>query len=109
MTYYHIYVSAVIDITTDRDDIQCREKWVNVLDPAVDRGPFRPEEDTIILEFVNERLSSGSNNAGSSAASDSSNKLWSELASRLPGRTDNQVWRRWKQHLAGIVFYIHNY
>jgi hypothetical protein len=33
-----------------RDPSRCREKWVNVLDPSVKRGPFTPEEDQQLLE-----------------------------------------------------------
>lgn len=32
----------------NRDEIKCREKWLNVLDPQVKNQPFTKEEDEII-------------------------------------------------------------
>ena len=36
-----------------RTDIQCREKWVNTLDPSINSHPFTPSEDTLLLKLVN--------------------------------------------------------
>jgi hypothetical protein len=33
---------------------QCRDRWVNYLEPAISFAPFRPEEDDLIVQKVNE-------------------------------------------------------
>ena len=63
-----------------RNDIQCRERWVNVLDPLTNRSPFTAEEDQKILKGV-AKFGEGK---------------WSSIAQLLPGRTDNMVSRRYK-------------
>lgn len=65
-----------------RTDVQCRERWVNVLDPVLSASPFTPEEDKRLLELV-QLYGSGN---------------WSKISLELgKRRTDNQLWRRWKQ------------
>jgi len=63
-----------------RTDVQCRERWVNVLDPELKTDPWTPEEDQKLLETV-DRVGVGK---------------WSKVSEFLPPRTDNQCWRRWK-------------
>lgn len=63
-----------------RTDVQCRERWVNVLNPELSTTPFTAEEDTRLLALVQEH---GTGH-------------WAQLAALMPGRTDNQCWRRWK-------------
>lgn len=58
---------------------QCRERWKNHLDPAINKGPYTEEEDSIILS-AQERLG---------------NK-WSQIAQLLKGRTEDSVKIRWK-------------
>lgn len=65
-----------------RTDVQCRERWVNVLDPSLTAAPFTPEEDKLLVDLVQVH---GSGN-------------WSKISQEMgKKRTDNQLWRRWKQ------------
>ncbi|KAK4843550.1 hypothetical protein QYF36_009704 [Acer negundo] len=62
-----------------RTQVQCRERWVNSLDPSLNRGEWT-EEENLRLE----------------AAIEEHGYCWSKVAASLPSRTDNQCWRRWK-------------
>ncbi|CAM9836067.1 unnamed protein product, partial [Laminaria digitata] len=57
-----------------RTSKQCRERWCHHLNPTINKGAYSPEEDKIIVE-TQARLG---------------NK-WSQIAARLPGRTENSI------------------
>lgn len=61
-----------------RNAKQCRERWVNHLDPAVNKTQWSAEEDAILVV----------------AHKELGNK-WSDIAKRLSGRPDNAVKNRW--------------
>lgn len=61
-----------------RQGKQCRERWINHLDPSIKKGAWTEEEDTIILQNFIEV-----------------GKKWAEIAKRLGGRTENSVKNRW--------------
>ena len=61
---------------------QCRERWHNHLDPAINRGPFSEEEDAKIISLVREH-----------------GPKWAAISKFLGGRTDNGIKNRWNATL----------
>lgn len=57
-----------------RSGKQCRERWVNSLDPKVKRGGWSEEEQESIFNYI---LTFGTS--------------WSKIATRLEGRTENSI------------------
>lgn len=64
-----------------KTDVQCRERWTNVLSPNVRQGAWTKEEDALLLGAV-EKHGVGK---------------WALVARAIPNRTDNHCWRRWKE------------
>jgi myb proto-oncogene protein len=62
-----------------RTDIQCRERFCNILDPSLEEVEWKAHEDSKLL-YLFEKMK---------------NK-WSKIAKEFGNRTDNTCWRRWK-------------
>ncbi|KAF9361536.1 Myb-like DNA-binding domain protein [Mortierella sp. AD094] len=63
-----------------RTDVQCRERYVNVLSPDVKSGPWTTAESEKLRELVQIH----------------GDKKWAVIASLMDGRTDNQCARRYR-------------
>lgn len=61
-----------------RTSKQCRERWLNCLDPNIKKGGFAPWEDNIIIEKQKEI-----------------GNHWSKIAKFLPGRSSGSIKNRW--------------
>jgi len=74
-------VSKVIPGRTAK---QCRERWVNNLNPSISRQPWTPEEDRAVMMLFEQHGPS-----------------WVAIAKAMPGRTENGVKIRWRSLTRG--------
>mmetsp|Transcript_21700 Transcript_21700/g.47273 ORF Transcript_21700/g.47273 Transcript_21700/m.47273 type:complete len:451 (-) Transcript_21700:3390-4742(-) len=70
------YIASKISGRTAK---QCRERWCLNLDPSINRAPWTPEEDTLLLSLQNKMGSK-----------------WAEIKLQFFGRTENSVKTRFK-------------
>lgn len=62
--------------------VQCQVRWNKVIKPGLVKGPWKAEEDQIILRCLSEGITK-----------------WSEIAERIPGRIGKQCRERYFNHL----------
>ena len=71
--------SKIANHLEGRTDIQCRERFCNILDPSLEEVDWTYLEDIKLLMLY-----------------DRMKNKWSKIAKEFGNRTDNTCWRRWK-------------
>lgn len=74
--------NKIAQFVPGRTQAQCRERWVNSLDPSLNLDEWTEEEDSRLKAAIEEH-----------------GHCWAKVAACVPPRTDNQCRRRWKKLL----------
>jgi hypothetical protein len=65
-----------------RSSRQCRERWVNYLNPQIRNDPWTEDEDRLLLDKINELGHS-----------------WAQIGRAFNGRSESDVKNRWYSHI----------
>jgi hypothetical protein len=75
--------TKLADMLPGRIGKQCRERWLNHLNPELSHGPWTAQEDYLLMQLHQLH-----------------GNHWSRIASLMPNRADNTVKNRWYSVLA---------
>jgi hypothetical protein len=75
------------DLLPGRIGKQCRERWINHLDPSINHDPWTPEEDELLIKYHNLY----------------GNK-WVTIAGLMKTRSDNAIKNRWNATLKKATY-----
>ncbi|KAF8931439.1 hypothetical protein BGZ47_011844 [Haplosporangium gracile] len=78
--------SKIAACVPGRTNKNCRKRWFHSLDPKLKKGPWTEEEDHLLKTGV--EIFKGQ---------------WSKIAERIPGRTDDQCAKRWREGLDPLI------
>jgi hypothetical protein len=78
--------SKIAACVPGRTNKNCRKRWFHSLDPKLKKGPWTEEEDHLLKTGV-----------------DMFKGQWSKIAERIPGRTDDQCAKRWREGLDPLI------
>ncbi|CAG8433753.1 11078_t:CDS:2 [Ambispora gerdemannii] len=74
--------SKIAACVPNRTNKNCRKRWFHSLDPSLRKGPWTPEEDDLLTKGYEQYRGK-----------------WSLIAKNIPGRTDDQCAKRWRESL----------
>ena len=87
--------SAVARLVPNRTDSQCRERWLNSLDPDLYANtPWAEAEDELLTQLV-AKHGHIEGTGGGGRRGKGKTAPWSKIASYIKGRTDAMCARRW--------------
>jgi hypothetical protein len=73
---------AIAQQVGGRSARQCRERWVNYLNPKIRNEPWTEEQDRLLIEKINEL-----------------GHCWASISHHFNGRSESDVKNRWYSHL----------
>lgn len=75
--------TLVVQEVPGRNKLQCVQRWKKTLKPGLIKGPWKPEEDALLMQVMGEELEGD----------------WQAISRRIPGRNAKQCKERWLLNL----------